>query len=149
MIMRRRLSIRLTLWSPALSLAAALCSALVSTPAALATWSASVSGSGAAAAATMPVGTSPRVTLSGTNVTVTWTAASLSSGVPVAGYTVSRFNTSTGASVPVGAGCSGIVTTTSCTENGVAAGTWVYTDTPVEGHWTGGQSSDSASITVP
>jgi hypothetical protein len=118
------------------------------TPASAA-WSAPGSGSGAGAAAVMPTGAAPHLTLSGTNVTVTWTAATLSSGAAVAGYKISRFAASNGAPATVGAGCSGVVTTTSCTEVGVAAGQWVYTDTPVEVNWTGGQSADSSSVAVP
>ncbi len=67
----------------------------------------------------------------------------------MAGYIVNRYNASTGAPATVGAGCSGVVTTTTCTEVSVAPGTWVYTDTPVQVNWTGGASPDSSAIVVP
>jgi hypothetical protein len=113
-----------------------------------AAWSANGSGSGAGAAAVMPAGTAPHGTVSGTSVTVTWSAATLSSGSAVAGYVISRYNATTGTQATVGAGCSGVITTTACTEVGVTGGSWVYRDTPVEVNWTGGQSPDSAPVTV-
>jgi hypothetical protein len=120
-----------------------------SAPTATAAWSTTGSGNAAGAAAVMPTGTAPTGTASSTSVTISWSAAQLSSGTAVAGYTINRYNAATGASATVGAGCSGVVTTTTCTESSVPAGTWVYTDTPVEMSWTGGASPDSATITVP
>jgi len=129
-------------------LSLAIATALGQVSPASAAWSAPGSGSGAGAAATMPTGTAPHATVSGTSVTVTWSAAKFASGVAVAGYTISRYNASTGTQASVGASCSGVITTTSCTEAGVTAGSWVYTDTPVEVNWTGVQSPDSTSVTV-
>lgn len=80
---------------------------------------------------------------------MSWTAAALSNGTGVAGYTVSRYDSVTGTQQVVGAGCSGVVTTTSCTESSVPAGSWVYTDTPVQLSWTGGQSGQSGTVVVP
>lgn len=86
---------------------------------------------------------------SGTSVSVRWPAVTLSNGTPVAGYVIRRFDALNGAEATVGPGCSGVVTTTICTELSVPAGTWVYTDTPVLLSWTGGQSSATAPIVVP
>ena len=44
----------------------------------------------------------------------------------------------------MGSGCNGVVAATTCTEQSVPAGTWVYTETPVQLNWTGGASPDSA-----
>ncbi len=147
MIVDRR-AFRVPLWSLALSLAGGVSLALGPASPALAAWSAHGSASAAGAATVMPTGTAPSGSASGVNVTISWTAAKMASGTAVAGYTISRYNASSGASATVNANCSGTVTTTTCTEDSVPAGTWVYTDTPVQGHWTGGQSPDSASITV-
>jgi hypothetical protein len=113
-----------------------------------ATWSVPGSGSGAGAATTMPTGDTPSASVSVTSVTVSWTAAKLASGAAVAGYTVARYNASTGAPATVGASCSGTITATSCTESAVSAGSWVYTDTPVELNWRGAASAASASVIV-
>lgn len=115
---------------------------------ALAVWSASGSGSASGAANTMPAGSTPSVTLSGSNVTVRWSAATLPGGTDVAGYIVNRYDAVTGAPATVGAACSGIVTSTSCTESAVPDGSWVYTDTPVQVNWTGQESPQSSTVTI-
>lgn len=120
----------------------------LSTPAVLAAWSASSAGNGAASATTMPVGTTPTGSATGTSVAVQWTAVTLSSGVGVAGYVIHRFDAINGTGAAVGPGCSGVITTTTCTELSVPAGTWVYTDTPVQLTWNGGQSPASGAIIV-
>ncbi len=94
------------------------------------------SGSGLARAAGMPAGAAPTVSSSGQEVSVTWAARAFPDDTPMAGYLVRRYGGSDLAQA-VGAGCAGIVTTTSCTERGVPAGTWRYTITPVFGSWTG------------
>ncbi len=107
--------------------------------AAVAAWSTGTSGSAAGAAATMPNGSAPSGTASGTSVTLSWAAADLSSGTSVAGYVVKRYNAANGTPVAVGAGCSGVVTATSCTELGVERGNVVlYRDpSPDELDWCG------------
>lgn len=116
--------------------------------AAFAAWSAGGSGRGGAAATTMPTGSTPSGSVIGSSVTVTWNTANMVNGSPVAGYVINRSNASNGGPATVGAGCSGMVTTTTCTEQSVPAGTWIYTDTPVQANWTGGASNNSAAITV-
>ncbi len=96
----------------------------------------------------MPTGTAPAGSASGTAVTISWSAATMANGVAVAGYIINRYNSSTGAPATVGAGCSGVVTTTTCTEPSVAPGTWVYTETPVQLNWTGSHSPESPPIVV-
>jgi hypothetical protein len=96
----------------------------------------------------MPSGEQPTVSASGSSITVRWPAAALANGVDVAGYTISRYNSSTGAVATVGSGCSGVVAATTCTEVNVPAGSWVYTDTPAQVNWTGGQSAESAPVVI-
>jgi len=114
-----------------------------------AAWSSSGSGVASAQAYTMPNGGQPTARVSGTTVTLTWPAALFPDNLGVTGYLISRVNEATGAGATVGASCSGTVTTTTCTEQNVPAGTWIYTDTPVQDRWTGGQSSASGPVTVP
>jgi hypothetical protein len=122
--------------------------ALRSSSAASAGWPAQGTGSTAGAGTVLPTGTAPRATVTGTSVTLSWTAATMTDGGAVAGYIVSKYNAATGSPATVGAGCSGVVTAPACTEQSTAAGTWVYTVTPVQMTWTGGQSPDSATVTV-
>jgi hypothetical protein len=116
---------------------------------ALAAWSTSGSGAASGAATTMPAGHAPTATASGTSVTVSWPTATFANGAGVAGYVIHRYDAVNGAAATVGAGCSGTVTTTSCVEQSVPAGNWIYTDVPVQGGWTGAESSPSNSVTVP
>jgi hypothetical protein len=99
----------------------------------------------------LPTGNKPTAsapTLS-TNVTVTWAASAHASGAAVTGYVVRRYNSLTSAEATVGASCSGIRAGLSCTETGVAVGSWTYTVTPAEGNWRGGESARSSSVSVP
>jgi hypothetical protein len=136
-------------WNAYLSaLTLAVLLTLVPTYAALAAWPAQASGSGAGAAAVTPSGTAPAGSASGTSVTISWAAAKFANGAAVAGYQISRYNAGTGAPATVGTGCSGVITTTTCTEQAVPAGTWVYADTPAQLTWTGGPSPHSTQIVV-
>lgn len=117
--------------------------------AAAAQWSASGSGSAAAAATTMPTGSAPTATAGGSSVRVSWSAVTLGSGAPVGGYVINRYNAINGSPTTVGPGCSGIVTTTTCTELTVPSGTWIYTDTPVEASWSGMESPPSSQVLIP
>jgi hypothetical protein len=67
---------------------------------------------------------------------------------PVAGYTVRRFNSATGVPQTVLASCTGTIATLTCTEFGVAPGTWKYAVTPKQALWTGPESAQSATATV-
>lgn len=129
-----------------LALAAAAVAFTSST--ASAAWSAGGMGAAASGALTMPAGSTPSATGLRDSITVTWAAASLADGTAVSGYVIERFNSSTGAPATVGAGCSGTVTGTSCTELNVPAGSWTYTDTPVIQLWTGAASAPSAPVTL-
>ena len=76
-------------------------------------------------------------------------AATFANGAAVAGYLVNRYDAATGVLQTIGAACSGVVATTTCTENNVPSGTWEYTDTAVQYSWTGASSSPSNPIIVP
>jgi len=127
---------------------AGLLATLAPACAASAAWSSGATGTAGAAATTMPTGSAPSASASGNEVTVSWPVASFPDGAAVAGYVINRYNASTGAPATVGSGCSGVITATSCTELSVPAGTWVYTDTPVQLSWTGGESPLSPAVTV-
>lgn len=115
---------------------------------AAAAWSAQGNGNASGLATTMPQGNAPTTRVSGSSVTVSWNAATFVNTMAVAGYTVQRYDAATGAQATVGAGCSGTVTATICTEQGVPAGNWTYTDTPVQDSWTGAPSPASSPVSV-
>jgi hypothetical protein len=122
--------------------------ALLGVGSALAAWTSAGSGAAAGAATTMPTGNAPTASVSGSDVTVTWSRAAFPNGAPVGGYIIHRYDAATGAPQVVGAGCDSAVTTTSCTEQNVPGGSWVYSDTPAQQSWTGGASADSNTVTV-
>jgi hypothetical protein len=113
-----------------------------------ASWSGGGSGAAATAAKTMPTGNVPSGTVAGHSVTLTWEASTFAGGDPVAGYVVRRFDSVTQVEATVLSACDGIVSATTCTENAVPTGTWVYTVTPAAGSWRGSQSGQSAVVTV-
>jgi hypothetical protein len=135
-----------------LALAIAAATALT-TAAAWAYWTTnSAAGStGAAGAASVNAGATPTasVTATGREVGVSWGASTLSNGTAVSGYLVKRYPSGGGVPTisPVGS-CSGTVVSTSCAEDDVPAGAWVYTVTPVVANWHGAESSTSGVATI-
>jgi hypothetical protein len=113
-----------------------------------ASWSADGSGTAVTGAKTMPAGNVPSGTVAGNSVTLTWTASTFAGGGAVPSYVVRRFNSVTSAEATVLANCAGLVSATTCTENGVGVGTWRYTVTPAVGVWRGTESAQSAAVTV-
>ncbi|HET6830009.1 MAG TPA: fibronectin type III domain-containing protein [Solirubrobacterales bacterium] len=88
--------------------------------------------------------TAPSLSANGRSVAISWTAPA---GAPPGGYIVKRYDGS-GQSQSVGAACSGTVSGTSCTENGVSPGSWTYKVTAVRGaNWRGAEGAGS-SVTV-
>ena len=131
-----------------LSIAAiAVVTSAIGSGSAFAAWSATGQGGAAAASTSMPAGNAPAVSASGSSVSLRWAAASFPNGTPVQGYIVNRYDAN-GSPQTVGAGCSGTVTTTTCTETNVPAGQWTYTDTPVQLTWTGQESPPSNAVTA-
>jgi len=116
-----------------------------------ASWSATSTpgGHGSATATAVDRGATPTVVATVSAVTVSWAATTLSSGGPVAGYLINRYDATTLAAQTVAAGCAGLISALTCTEDGLDDGRWVYSVTPVIGtHWTGAASPMSASVTT-
>jgi hypothetical protein len=115
-----------------------------------AAWHVLGAGIGRAGADTMPVGSTPDVTVTGRNVVVTWDGKALGDGEPVAGYVLERYD---GGGVPQGIDgtCGGVVTALTCTETAVPPGTWRYRVATTQGAWIGetGAPSAIASVAAP
>ena len=106
-------------------------------------------GGGAAAAVTVPAGPTPAASVSGRNVTLTWSATTLPGGQPVSGYRVQRYDATTLAPVTTLAGCAGTVATATCTESSVPDGRWRYSVTPLVGvNWQGPESTLGSAVLV-
>ena len=120
---------------------------LASTATVSAAWSPGGSGRGYSAGQSVNAGPQPSLAATGSSVTVSWTATTLSGGGTVGTYTVQRYDTA-GNPQTVGSNCSGTVTGLSCTELNVPNGTWRYSVTPVVGAWKGAASTRS-TISVP
>jgi hypothetical protein len=112
---------------------------------AVASWQSAGSGSAYSGAKAMPAGNTPTASVSGRNASVSWSPSS--GAVPVDGYIVKRYDTANNPQ-SVGANCSGTVSGTSCTEQGVAPGDWKYTVTPTRANWRGAESPKSSAVTV-
>jgi hypothetical protein len=128
-------------------LAACALVALAVVGAAAGVWSSTGDGSASGLALTMPNGNTPSVSVTGTDVSVRWPAATFADGTQVAGYIVKRYDAN-GTPAAVGAACSGVVTSTTCTEHNVPPGSWLYTDTPVQDGWSGGESLPGSPASV-
>jgi hypothetical protein len=74
----------------------------------------------------------------------------LSNGIAVAGYVVKRYDAVNPFSLQtIGSACTGNVTSTTCAENNVPTGKWVYSVTPVFAtNWTGPESPMS-NVVMP
>jgi hypothetical protein len=129
---------------------AIVASLVVATPGiAQASWTAAAATpKGYAKAVSVPSGNTPTTSVNGRDVTVSWAVARFPNTTPVAGYTLRRFNSSTGVPQTVLASCTGTIATLTCTEFGVAPGTWKYAVTPKQALWTGPESAQSATVTV-
>jgi hypothetical protein len=120
-------------------------SLLILSSAALAAWGSNGSGPSYAKARSLPAPAAPTTSVTGRNVTVSWTAPGGS--VPITGYLVKRYNGSD-VEQTVLADCTGTIATTSCTEKAVPAGSWRYTVTAARGNWRGGESPKSATVNM-
>jgi hypothetical protein len=121
--------------------------ALLLAPGAAGAWSAAGDGGAAARAAAVGRGSTPLAVAVLTTVSVSWAQTTVA-GVPVQGYVIRRYNAFTGAATAVGGTCAGLVAGTSCTETGVAPGTWRYSVTPVVQSWSGAESLLSIGVTI-
>ena len=132
--------LRATLVASALFLLAALLPA-----AAIASWKGATSGSGTSGARSMGSVDQPTASNVNGNVTVNWAVPD--AGAPVTGYLVRRYDAS-GNAQTIGAGCSGTIASTSCTESAVPPGRWRYRVTAVNAKWRGPESAASALVSV-
>ncbi|MGZ4588521.1 MAG: LamG-like jellyroll fold domain-containing protein, partial [Mycobacteriaceae bacterium] len=106
-------------------------------------------GGGASAATTVNRGATPTASGTGSVVTLSWAASTLSNGNPVAGYIVKRYDLATLTLQTILSACTGTVTATGCTENSVPTGQWVYSVTPVFAtNWRGVESLKSTTVTT-
>ncbi|HEX6117266.1 MAG TPA: hypothetical protein VFY99_09205 [Solirubrobacterales bacterium] len=117
------------------------------TATASAAWTGDSPGDAYAAATSIESGKTPTVAVSGRNVAVNWSASSVAGGPQATSYVVKRYD-GAGQEQAIGAGCSGDVSSTSCTEHAVPAGTWRYTVRPKYSSWTGAESAESSQATV-
>ena len=114
--------------------------------AAQATWHSAGAGQAQSVAASVPPGSVPGTVVSAKDVSLSWTAGTMSDAT--IGYTLSRYDATSGTPQTIGAGCGGVRTSTGCTEANVPAGSWAYTVTPVVSTWTGAESAKSATVTI-
>jgi len=107
-------------------------------------WSATGAGHGTARASRLPAGRRPAATVSGTQVSVSWSAVFLPSGADVGGYVVNRL----GGSSPIQV-CRVATPTTSCTDTTPPTNQQIsYTVTPAQESWRGATSPPSAPVVV-
>jgi trimeric autotransporter adhesin len=108
-------------------------------------------GNGASKASTVNGAATPTASLAGSAVTISWAASTLSNGNAVAGYVVKRYDAVTPfAPQTILSACTGKVTSTTCAENNVPTGSWVYSVTPVFAtNWTGSESLLSNVVVMP
>lgn len=114
--------------------------------AAYARWTSTVDGTGSARSQGL-AGNAPTAVAAGSNVTVSWAAATFSDGTAATSYAVTRYNGASAAQATL-ADCAGSVTTLSCVERAVPAGTWLYAVTPKFANWVGTESVKSAPVVV-
>lgn len=113
---------------------------------AMANWSNSGGGSGYSQAQALASGNVPSATVSGRSVTVSWTASGGS--VPVSGYVVKRYDSTSGVVQTIGSGCSGTVAALTCTEQAVPGGQWRYSVATLNNNWRGAESAKGTAATV-
>jgi hypothetical protein len=97
-------------------------------------------GTGTTQLPTLAGPASVTVSQSGTVVTVAWTATTLSTGLAVQGYKVTRSDGTTVCGSPA------LVTSLSCTDSGPPSGTYTYSVDAVYNSWDG--ATTSASFTI-
>lgn len=134
-----------------LSLSVFVAALMLGAGAGLASWQPTGSGVGSVGSKVMPgPGATPTATapVGSNNVTVTWTASTFAGGGAVPSYVVKRYDATLGTAQTVGAGCSGLVSATSCVEAGVPLGHWKYSITPAAGTWRGTEGAQSAAVVV-
>lgn len=118
-------------------------------PAANAYWQTLNSGALGATADSILAMAVPTASASAGAATVGWAEGSTAAGRPVSGYTVARYSSESGGiKVDAGGACAGTITTLTCSEAALPAGTWYYTVTPVLSLWAGVESARSGGVTA-
>ena len=108
-----------------------------------------VVGSATAEATTLPAGPTPRVTIQGRTATVSWDAVSLTTGIDVPAFAVTRSAVGTATPAPATGSCSGTLTQRTCTEARLPSGTWTYAvSARVGSNWLGAAGAASTAITI-
>jgi hypothetical protein len=120
-------------------------------PAANAYWQTLSSNAGGARADAILGVAAPTASASAGAASLSWAQSTTAAGRPVSGYTVARYASATGGiKVAAGGACAGTVTTPittqTCSEAALPAGTWYYTVTPVLGSWAGPESARSVGV---
>ncbi len=116
-------------------------------PAASAYWQTLGSTKGGARADSILGVAAPAAAASAGAATVSWAQSTTAAGRAVSGYTVARYSAATdGTKVAAGGTCAGTITTLTCSDAALPAGTWHYTVTPVLGPWVGPESTRSGGV---
>ncbi len=125
---------------------ASLALAVIGPKTANASWAGTATGSARAAAQTVLMAATPNASVTNQSVSLSWTATTLSGGTLVTGYVVRRYDTALVAQTVLSSCTS--VTTNSCTETNVPAGTWTYSVQATRGNWAGVEGARSSSVVV-
>ncbi|MGO4254793.1 hypothetical protein AB4Y81_21285 [Paenarthrobacter sp. TAF1] len=145
---RQASSISMGRWNRIMVIALGILLLSCAGPAASAFWGSVSSGFGAAKADSVAQGAKPGTSVSGTTVTVNWTATTTAGGRTVTGYSIARYSSAAGGTRVAATGtCQGPVAGLSCAEANVPAGTWYYTVTPLLSLWQGTESIRSTGTT--
>jgi hypothetical protein len=116
-------------------------------PAANAYWQTLGSNPGGATADSILAVAAPTPSAAAGAAVVSWVQSTTAAGRPVSGYTVARYPSATGGvMVAAGGACAGTITTLTCSEAALPAGTWYYTVTPLLASWAGPESARSGGV---
>jgi hypothetical protein len=108
-------------------------------------------GTGDGGAGAVNQGAAPTAQSHGTHVIVNWGASALTTGDPVDGYIVQRYDVATETPQTMLTNCAGVITANTCTELEMPEGDWYYTVTPVfADNWRGAEGARSGdALTGP
>jgi chitobiase/beta-hexosaminidase-like protein len=108
-------------------------------------------GTGDGGAGAVNQGAAPTAQSHGTHVIVNWGASALTTGDPVDGYIVQRYDVATDTPQTMLTNCAGVITANTCTELAMPEGDWYYTITPVfADNWRGAEGAKSGdALTGP
>lgn len=118
---------------------------------AFAAWPVTTTTSSAARtiSASLSVGLQPSASLDppgDADIVVSWSADA--GGIPLTGYEVHAYDETSGTERPVAGTCAGVVAATSCIDESVSPGAWVYSVVPRRHAWSGAESESSSPVIV-